>query len=223
MGKIKITPISVPFPEGWQGDLDEHRIQLFSTLTFEGEGDFLFGQVGGSQPTEDIGIWINGQQIYTWDAATSTYKPIKTEEVGVVKAYLGSTAPPFYLMCDGSQHEKTRYPELYSLIGIAYNRTADDPNGASFRVPDYRGRNPRGAGTGTYDPLGGALPNMREILMHEYGGKEWPFRRETKHLNQPAAADPPGDSLFYTAVKHATLYTRSVPPYVACNFIVRAE
>ena len=37
--------------------------------------------------------------------------------VGVVEAYMGTTAPTGWLLCDGSTFDTTMYPKLYELLG----------------------------------------------------------------------------------------------------------
>ena len=49
--------------------------------------------------------------------------------------YAGTTAPFGWLMCDGSSVSTTTYSVLFAAIGYAYGGA-----GASFNLPDYRGR-----------------------------------------------------------------------------------
>lgn len=63
--------------------------------------------------------------------------------VGSIQMYAGGTSPNTWLLCDGSSLSTSGYPELFSAIGYAYGGS-----GASFNVPDLRGRVPVGAGTG---------------------------------------------------------------------------
>lgn len=57
--------------------------------------------------------------------------------VGALMPYAGATAPVGYLLCDGSEVEKDRYPELFVAIGILYGTPLLSSN---FRLPDLRGR-----------------------------------------------------------------------------------
>ena len=63
--------------------------------------------------------------------------------VGSIQMYAGGTSPNTWLLCDGSSLSTSGYPELFSAIGYTYGGS-----GASFSVPDLRGRVPVGAGTG---------------------------------------------------------------------------
>lgn len=75
-----------------------------------------------------------------------------------------SPAPSGWLWCDGSVYAQATYPELYGVLGTAYdvNGTAAAPGVGNFRVPDMRGHSPIGAGsaqtgtTGALDSGGGA-------------------------------------------------------------------
>jgi microcystin-dependent protein len=73
--------------------------------------------------------------------------------VGSVIAFAGATAPPGWLLCDGSgATSRTTYSNLFAVIGTTYGTG----NGSTtFHVPDMRGRTGIGAGQG----LGGALSN----------------------------------------------------------------
>jgi microcystin-dependent protein len=59
-----------------------------------------------------------------------------TNPVGTLLDYAGSTAPSGYLMCDGrSLSTAGTYAALFAVIGYAYGGS-----GASFNIPDFRGR-----------------------------------------------------------------------------------
>lgn len=60
---------------------------------------------------------------------------------GVISAYGGTTAPTGYLICDGSEVNRTTYAALFSVIGEAFGR-GDNTN--TFNLPDLRGRFLRG-------------------------------------------------------------------------------
>jgi microcystin-dependent protein len=62
--------------------------------------------------------------------------------VGSVFPYAGTSAPPQYLLCDGSEQSQDTYPALSAAIGVAYN--LGDELVGNFRLPDLRGRVPAG-------------------------------------------------------------------------------
>ena len=62
--------------------------------------------------------------------------------IGSVMIWHGSTAPSGYLICDGTTYSKSQYPDLYDALGSDYQISAEQ-----FKVPDFRGLIPIGAGT----------------------------------------------------------------------------
>ena len=62
--------------------------------------------------------------------------------VGSVMIWHGSTAPSGYLICDGTTYSKSSYPDLYDALGSDYQISTEQ-----FKVPDFRGLAPIGAGT----------------------------------------------------------------------------
>lgn len=74
---------------------------------------------------------------------------------GVIQEYAGATAPPGWLLCDGSEVGRNTYPTLWNLIGTAYGAG----NGSTtFNLPDRRGKFGLGA-SGSY-PLGSTGGSM---------------------------------------------------------------
>jgi microcystin-dependent protein len=59
---------------------------------------------------------------------------------GTVVAYMGTTAPAGWLLCNGASVSRSTYASLYAVIGNASGSA--DVN--SFNVPDFRGRFLRG-------------------------------------------------------------------------------
>jgi microcystin-dependent protein len=57
--------------------------------------------------------------------------------VGALMPYAGASAPTGYLLCDGSEVEKDRFPELFVAIGSIYGTPLLSSN---FKLPDLRGR-----------------------------------------------------------------------------------
>ena len=65
--------------------------------------------------------------------------------IGFVVPFAGTIAPDKYLMCNGSEINKSLYNKLYNIIGDSYG-TASDP--ANFKLPSAAGRTIIGAGLG---------------------------------------------------------------------------
>jgi hypothetical protein len=76
-----LVPLSLsvaPFPEGFQGDMDETFQQFCALAEAYIEGNFLTGLVlppGSTLPTSDQGPIAMGGQWYFWDPATNQYLP----------------------------------------------------------------------------------------------------------------------------------------------------
>lgn len=66
--------------------------------------------------------------------------------VGSIIAYAGAVAPTGYLLCDGSAVSRTTYADLFAVLSTTYG-AGDGLN--TFNLPDFRGRTPIGAGTGS--------------------------------------------------------------------------
>jgi len=64
--------------------------------------------------------------------------------VGEIKMWSTASAPTGYLLCDGSSVSTTIYAALFAVIGYTFGGS-----GASFTLPDYRGRMPIGV-SGSY-------------------------------------------------------------------------
>jgi microcystin-dependent protein len=62
--------------------------------------------------------------------------------IGAIMPFAGSSAPTGYLLCDGSEVERTKYPDLYDVIGNIYGSTSIGVG--TFKLPDLRGRFPLG-------------------------------------------------------------------------------
>ena len=63
---------------------------------------------------------------------------------GEIKMWPTASAPTGYLLCDGSSVSTTTYAALFAVIGYTFGGS-----GASFTLPDYRGRMPIGV-SGSY-------------------------------------------------------------------------
>ena len=60
--------------------------------------------------------------------------------LGGILPYAGSSVPPGFLLCDGSEVERSKFSELFDVIGTTYNGTTPLIGVNTFRIPDLRGR-----------------------------------------------------------------------------------
>jgi microcystin-dependent protein len=78
---------------------------------------------------------------------------------GSVMAYMGTNAPPGWLLCDGSLYSRTNYAALFAVIGTA---SGAGDGSTTFNVPDMRGIFLRGVDTGAgNDPDTGSRITQR--------------------------------------------------------------
>jgi microcystin-dependent protein len=136
-----------PIPTGESLDANAYGQQLVSNLQAFISGNFLTGQIGGAQPTQNIGPWLNGSSWWFWDPVLQAYMPqttVSSLPAGSILAYGGIAAPSGYLLCDGSSYLISAQTSLYAAIGTLYGTAG----GGTFLVPDYRGRCILGAGSG---------------------------------------------------------------------------
>jgi microcystin-dependent protein len=64
--------------------------------------------------------------------------------IGAILPYSGNNAPYGYLLCDGGEVERGKFPDLYDIIGTVYNGSSVLVGINTFRIPDLRGRFPLG-------------------------------------------------------------------------------
>ena len=115
-------------PEGMQGP---SGVGIISTVN-NGNGTYTFYYSDGSSfTTSDL----------TLAASSSSGTPS-----GSVIAFVGITAPAGWMICNGSELDRTTYNGLFNIIGTSYG----DGNGSTtFNIPDLRGIFLRGADNGS--------------------------------------------------------------------------
>lgn len=64
--------------------------------------------------------------------------------IGAILPYAGTNPPYGYLLCDGSEVERTKFSDLYDVIGTTYNGANPLIGVGTYRLPDLRGRFPLG-------------------------------------------------------------------------------
>jgi len=182
MPTLEIT-VNVPLlPEGWSGTPDELWQFFQENATFEIDGEFPVGQIGGTRPTVDSGIWYGENSIERY--INGKYRPISDVPIGVCLPFASViSVPENYLLCDGSSLVREDYPELFAVIGTTWGDTGDP---TTFKLPDFRGRYPIGAGTGDYAPQG-IVGKMLKLNTGDYVGFEWPVKNPIQP-GQPVAS-----------------------------------
>jgi microcystin-dependent protein len=75
--------------------------------------------------------------------------PIGVAPTGAIYGWPMPTPPGGWLVCDGSLQSRTTYSALFALISTNYNTGAPGEDASNFRLPDFKGRFPLGAGQST--------------------------------------------------------------------------
>lgn len=165
------------------------------TTTFKMEGDVTApniqfdGQVGGntktfttsltsglisskSEPFPNISVKEDTVLIYR--PGTGLIKETRDAfvadlavPIGAILPYAGAEAPYGYLLCDGSEVERSKFGDLFDIIGTTYSGSAPLIGVSTFRLPDLRGRFPLGK-----DNMdnGGTVPNSLGGYVDAGGG-----------------------------------------------------
>jgi microcystin-dependent protein len=206
-----------PLPAGWKGSPDDLLQFLAEEGVFTLQGDFPAAQVGGARPTEDVGIWYGDDSIERF--TNGKYRPISDVPIGAIFPFAGTGAviPANYLLCDGRLVLRDDYAELFAVIGTVYNRADDIVT--SFRLPDYRGRVPVGAGVGDYISQG-VTGVMREVVAGQYSGFEWPHNIKGKAPGAPKTTKLINYTIYLNNVGNVT---ESFPPRIGQQFIIRSR
>lgn len=168
-----------PLPEGWSGTPDELLEFFTENAIFEFDGNFPTGQIGGSRPTTDVGIWYGDNSIEKF--RDGKYQPISDVPVGAVIGWASVIADPpeNFLFCVGQSLLRADYPELFAIIGTTWG----SESGTTFTLPDSRGRGITGSGIGDYK-YQGITGRMLEVTAGSYVGFEW-LSRISPHPNAP--------------------------------------
>lgn len=102
--------------------------------------------------------------------------------IGAILPYAGATPPDGYLLCDGSEVERSKFSDLYDVIGVIFNGVTPLVGVGTFRIPDLRGRfalgrdNMDNGGTipilagGYVDAGGGTAGRVADVLAQTLGG-----------------------------------------------------
>lgn len=227
---VKISNIP-PLPDGFSGTADDIIQHIANNAEFEADGDFLVGQIGGTKPIADIGIWISGGTINLWNG--SEYLPLESVPVGaVLDLASGSATPPDnFLLCDGRALARAGdYALLFAKIGTTWGGGAD---GTHFNLPDSRGRVAVGAGTGDHRRPDGTVDAGKNLASHsvgDYFGESWP-RNEPFLPSSGASTMPealmfippkkPGDKNSGALIPFGSLVGAVSQPAIVCTKIIR--
>jgi len=135
------------------------------------KGDFVLTYRPSESTLASSGLLKQTREVFMGDLAVP---------IGAILPYAGGTTPDGYLLCDGSEIERSKYGDLYDVIGVIYNGSAPLIGVNTFRLPDLRGRfalgkdNMDNAGTvpistGSYVDAGGGtagrVPDVQATIL----------------------------------------------------------
>lgn len=163
---------------------------------------------------------------------------VSPNPVGSLQAFAGASAPTGWLVCDGTSYSTSAFPELFNVLGYTYGGS-----GASFLVPDLRGRMPIGAGNdGTAannaSRTRGAKGGDTRLQSHGHGVSD-PGHAHGGDYNVAAAAGgnqsnpaAANTASYYNATRSATTGIsiqssgsgsgENMPPFLVTNYIIKA-
>jgi len=95
------------------------------------KGDFVLTYRPSESTLASSGLLKQTREVFMGDLAVP---------IGAILPYAGATPPDGYLLCDGSEIERSKYGDLYDIIGVIYNGAAPLLGVGTYRLPDLRGR-----------------------------------------------------------------------------------
>lgn len=97
-----------------------------------------------SSGTSTLGTAVITSETVGNIVSTGTATFVNVPPIGSVLMYGAATAPPGWILCDGTAINRTTYASLFAIISTTYGAG----NGSTtFNVPDFRGVFPKGHGT----------------------------------------------------------------------------
>jgi len=95
------------------------------------KGDFVLTYRPSESTLASSGLLKQTREVFMGDLAVP---------IGAILPYAGGTTPDGYLLCDGSEIERSKYGDLFDIIGVTYNGATALAGVNTFRLPDLRGR-----------------------------------------------------------------------------------
>jgi microcystin-dependent protein len=95
------------------------------------KGDFVLTYRPSESTLASSGLLKQTREVFMGDLAVP---------IGAILPYAGGTTPDGYLLCDGSEVERSKFGDLFDIIGVTFNGAAPLLGAGTFRLPDLRGR-----------------------------------------------------------------------------------
>ncbi len=139
--------------------------------------------------------------------------------------FAGSTAPSYWLICDGSAVSRTTYADLFAAIGTTYG-TGD--GSTTFNLPNFGGRTAIGANT-TYvlGASGGEATHTltyNEMPAHAHGSGAVAYINGTPYgfASLPSTGNHIAFANWTTDAAGSGWAHNNMQPYLAVNYIIYA-
>lgn len=119
------------------------------------EGAISLDEIAAPSNTAGYGkLYVDNvdKNLHFVDNAGSDHDLVNPIPPGALIPYAGSSAPSGWLLCDGSEVNRTTYASLFTTIGTTYG---SGDGSSTFNLPDLRGRMPLGQ-----DNMGGTSANI---------------------------------------------------------------
>lgn len=156
-------------------------------------------------------------------------KAAESLPLGTILEYSGGTAPKGYMICDGSAISRTKYSELFQLIGTTYG----SGNGSTtFNIPDKRGK--IGVGYDSTNTNFNALGKTGGEETHTLTIKEMPSHSHNVYTNASGGGGvqfpptgqwtaSPSNFNWYTSSAGGNQAHNNLQPYITLNYIIKVE
>lgn len=125
--------------------------------------------------------------ILVYDSATGRYVANVGVPAGSVQAYMGTTPPTGWLLCDGNPVSKTTYPYLDSIFSAASYPFGSDAT--TFTLPDLRGRSIIGVGTDSTINSVGKNDNISTVGLRSPYHQHSVYDPQHTHTNSVSTVD----------------------------------
>ena len=131
----------------------------------------------------------NGSNDSRWGTSSGSGSTLPS---GTIVDYAGSSAPTYWLLCNGASVSTTTYAALFAVIGYTYGGS-----GGSFNLPDLRDRTAIGAGS-SY-----ALGNTGGSSSTTLSISNMPSHNHAVDLNHGHGWNDPGHHHLIASISHS--------------------
>lgn len=159
---------------------------------------------------------------------------------GMLQPFVGGSVPSGWLLCDGSEVDRTTYAELFSAVGTTFG---PGDGSTTFNLPDMRGRTLVGADGATFGAIGdqgGAETHVHDLSSDTIAAISWSASASRVQLqrntsspatsrnvetssNMSALAGYSGTSTNGIRVYGDTDPASSLQPYTVVNWLIAAS